>query len=302
MNTIKKAVVIAGHSVYFPGLAAILNGLHLYGSHLDVHWIYDDRPPEGEKALEFNTLVDAAGLQFPVCAVPISSLIERWPTIPRYGGWQFMTYRYKYLSSLAGEYDVGGILDADMLVLANLDPWFDIGAGSDYLITADHNYVAYTQIEQYDKEYAAHHWREGPLANFPLICDPAEWSDVLNTVWELAISFSEDAVDQVHFNRAIWECGKTSKVVVLSDCQWNREWMYRIPLVRIDRDLPRFFAGDTQIRIHTIHGRWWQSGYCQGEIQRTGEDTLLRENIDKLHDLFREMINRGPVQFKMEAA
>lgn len=295
----KKAVVISAHSAYFPGLVAMLNGLNLYGSSLDVHWIYQDKEETAkrERVEDLLQKVEEADLCFRVKTVSISSLMERWPTIRRDSNWLFCFYKYKYLQSLAEEYNVVGQLDADMLVLANPDPWFNLVAGSDMLASVDHNFCGFMQIDSYDENYTTYRWRESPLGNFPLICDPKKWGDVFETVWELAISFSEDAVEMVHLHRALYECNKIEKVITLPDGQWNRHWLYYEELHKTNNTPPQFFTGTSQLRIYTIHGRWWQEGFCEGELKRTVGNEIFYTNVAGIHKLHNKMRELGPVHY-----
>jgi len=302
-NSVRKAYVVAAHSAYFPGLVASLNGLDYYGTTADVHWIYDDAVVEDEadKTNDLLSRIADCHWNFKILPQPMSSLVDRWPPIPigRHRGWKFRFYKYKYLQDIADHYDAIGCFDADLLVLSNLNPWFDLAAGSKYMLTADHNYTTYMQISQYDEEYAKKSWRSGPVGNFPMLCNPREWCDVFETTWQLACSFSEDALEMAHFNRAIWECGKTQDVVVLPDAQWNRHWLHRFKLQRVERDgyLPLFFVDPAQLIVQTIHGRWWSKKFCQGEIDRTGENEILEHNLAMLLELYTEILSQGKLKY-----
>jgi len=267
-----------------------------------VHWIYDDTAGEHEndKARELISRMNDCDWSFPIYARPISELIEWWPTaIQRHRGWQFRFYKYKFLAKIAKDYDVVGCFDADMLVLAQLDPWFDLAANSKYMLSADHNFVEYAQIQQYDEKFARDGWRKGPLSNFPVLCNPSKWCNVFDTIWGLACSFSEDALELPHFNRAIWECGRTQDIVVLPDAQWNRHWIYHFRLERHgpEDEAPMFFTNPTQLRIQMVHGRWWVKSYCDDEIRRTKENEGFCDNVRALNELYAKVLTQGKLKY-----
>lgn len=283
---IRKALITTFTWGYRFGANAILNGLDYHNNDIEAHIIYGLGVPP--------TYIEQARETFPgtqfYC---MSDLLERYPMLPIRGGrWTLEFYKYKLAKELGARgYNAVMIIDADYLVLGNLEPLFNSVAGTD-LITigncgpvADHANEA--DPDEFAAKYADGNLRFVPMSCHPILFDASRNFDMIDYLWGIAPLYGTDGSV---INRAIIETRRLEDVIVLPNCQWvGPLWGITNSFVRVMLNGKRCYVL-WRDRIMMSHRRFWAYADTLAQAERIGTPALqvpiannMRLLIDECH-------------------
>lgn len=277
------ALVVVADTSYFRGLNAIVNAMDYYGNAFDLILILHNASEayvDSILAADFDfriEVVDHEEIKGAFMAdVPVAT--------DEYAVSCFI--RHWFVRTIKDRYSVVGLMEADALLLDDITPWFELVEGTDYLLTAFHDYHNY-QLENY---LAEHLDVVQPLYIHPLFCDPKKWDDVFETIGKIGPK-SPTISDMMAMNQAVLLCGKKEKVVVLPGDEWLGGFVYTSPAV------PMTLSGGKRIlttstgnmKIKMLHGKYYSDGFRYGVCQQSHPENreVFKNNMITIHELFR---------------
>lgn len=260
------------------GLNGILNGLDYHGNtEIDVHYLYDLDVPEWYRVKAAETF------DFKVKGYSIDEYQEMRPppvTGPGLRRWRLLYYSY-YLAMDLTEYDAVMIVDADMLVLGNLENYFKAVAGTDLIMVPNWNglnggcdidHVNGSSPEQWKDKIGNHVF--AVILCSPVVFDPRRNVDFCKETLKQAV------VTHSQFRAILWamiELDRLKDCIVLPNLFWVNPQFHSVPysyaIVNGKRAI--FVHGD---RVMMAHRRWWNPQEMQREIDewdKTPEDREL---------------------------
>jgi hypothetical protein len=180
--------------------------------------------------------------------------------------------KYRYMESIKDDYDAICFVDADMLLLNNIMPYFKIVANTD-LILCPQNTRSGKWIEDYKYFEKKNDLAVGcPVFNFIVFYNPKYNTDVVNYVW--VNRNRANPSEEMHiFNKALYELDKLDNVLQLPGSIWLAE-TYLHHADTIYKNFGDFAiltpapAGD---RVNSMHSRWWNKNVSAHEIEVTDE-------------------------------
>jgi hypothetical protein len=212
------AYIVASNERYLTPLNAFLNSLEYVKNTQDVHlvsWAIPADYLEKLKDLSYKVIVHE---------------ISQDPKMQEIGeGETLMRYRYELASQLT-EYDAVCVMDADTVVVRNLDIWLDIAAKADVIIGCGLEQKRwYGEPEENHKVNGAHFidrtWSEKDICCSPLFFNPKKFGDAFHFSWSIIADYDFDhrfkGPDMDAINMAIINFGYTDRVIALSEACWS---------------------------------------------------------------------------------
>ena len=284
---IRRALITTFTWSYRFGLNAILNGLDYHDNDIEAHIIY------GPTGVPLSYIEQAReifpGTQF----YNLNGLIKRYPPDPnRRGRWMLEFYKYKLAKELGLRgYNSVMIIDADYLILGNLEPHFNSVAGTD-LITIGNCGPVYDHANEADPDKFAAKYADGNLRFIPMSCHPILFDasrniDLLDYLWGIAPLYGTDGSV---INRAIIETRRLEDVIVLPNSQWvGPIWGITNSFVHVMLNGKRCYVL-WRDRIMMSHRRFWVYNDTLGQAAQMGTVELrepvaanMRLLIDECH-------------------
>jgi hypothetical protein len=204
--------VIASNTRYLDCLTALLNSLEYVGNKNDVHIVSWGLPELREYPFKI-----------------IRHEVADDPKMQEIGeGEVLMRYRYELASQL--DYDAVCVLDADTLVVRNLDIWFEMAARADVIIGCGLEQKRwYGEPEEHHKvngEYPIPRtWNDKDICCSPLFFNPRKFGDAFHWSWAIIADYDFDhrfkAPDMDAINIAVIKFGYKNRVIALAEATWS---------------------------------------------------------------------------------
>lgn len=207
----KYAYVVAANGKYFNLLTVFLNTLENVKNTQDVHVISWGLPEIRDYPFRV--------IRHEVKDEPFSSLGEAEV---------LMRYRYELAANL--DCDAVCVMDADTMVIRNLDIWFDIAANANVIIgCALEQKRWYGEPENNHRVNGEHFiprtWAEKDICCSPLFFNPRTFGDSFRFSWSIVADYPPDqrfrGPDMDAINMAIIKFGYTHRVIALAEATWS---------------------------------------------------------------------------------
>jgi len=263
----KKALVVTSSTIYFLGLNTLLNGLDYYDhTDIDVYVVY------GNTMLPYLEYCKDK-FSFPLYSVSIAdygdmdsrSVIRGVPEIP-YGTFDenanacWAKYNFM-LNVLSKQYEVICLIDADCMLLNNINQYFDEALKTGKIICPLNPRAGNAKIDFYSRYnnnkkelHAACHGHV--VENFPVFYDPQKHNDVNQYVWDNRDK--EVPNDPDVFNAALFELKKDNEIVYLSGDTWLGDFLTNIRYDEANFDGKFGITNYKQERMNVWHSRFWR--------------------------------------------
>ncbi len=248
---------------YTYGVNALINGLKYYGNEVTFHHLY--LKPLAKAWSESVQNSD----EFDFKSIDLEELSKN-PSYPklskklgRPGLCKF--YRYYYCALELAEYDAVCIMDADMMVVNNIMPWFEVAARTGKIIMPN-NDMSPLEHNCYDQNKIGG-GSSPPLHNMPLFFKP---SSITKSIFLSIMEMHEKwkVSDMASLNHAIIEAGQMENVLVLPCCLWLIQSPWNIRLVhRKIGGLKYLMLHKMGDKVNAIHRPWWRAAYCKKFIE-----------------------------------
>ncbi len=270
-----KYALVVTDSGYTYGINALINGLKYYGNEVTFHHLY-----WGPIAGAWSKSIQASG-EFDFKSVNLQELAEN-PSYPELrskmgaaGYCKFYRYYYCALELVDAGYDAVCIMDADVMVVNNIMPWFDVAATSGKILMPNNDMSPY-ENNWYDQNKIGK-GSSPPLHNMPLFFKPSfAMKSIFLSLPEMSIKWQVS--DMASLNHAIIEAGQMDNVLVQPSCLWLIAIPYNIRLVnRKIGELKYLVLHKTGDKVNTVHRPWWRALYCKKFIE--GCSTELTRDI-----------------------
>lgn len=286
----KYAVVVPCSKGYLYGLNAIINGLDLYKNTADVVvlWYENNVKPDMEAvAAKFFAEVNSIGFPFKIKVINVEDVFGT-DFYHKKGGWMCRYARWKITKSLGEDYNALCHLGADVMVLENIMPWFDLVADTDVVITGRNALGSYNF---HSDEII--HTNNAPIADLPCFVDPRKHGDTMYRVYDIGASFAKEGKgigDMPAFYFALKE--HNAKTVLLPDGLWIRNYRQADKIVKMvgSDGLPFIYSTMLRQKVTMIHGKWWSRKHIDKNIMLTrGKDigSLIKNNLEVCYDIMR---------------
>jgi hypothetical protein len=168
-------------------------------------------------------------------------------------------YRYLYAVRNLIDYDAVMVIDADMVIVNDLTPWFVIADKTGRLCIPNNDYSS-NEYDQYNLE-SMRGASSPPLHNMPSFFKPCLWKEVMERIPEISLEGTYG--DMTSLSRSLIEHGKMNDkdLIVNPNALWVQSHFCHIKLHRRKIGGKEFLAlnniaGD---RLYTFHRRWWMA-------------------------------------------
>jgi len=260
-----KYALVVTDSGYTYGINALINGLKYYGNEVTFHHLY-----WGVKAEAWSKSIQSSG-EFDFKSVNLQELAKN-PSYPKIrdrmgaaGYCKFYRYYYCALELVDAGYDAVCIMDADVMVVNNIMPWFEVAAASDKILMPNNDMSPYE-----NNWYDQNNIRGGsspPLHNMPLFFKPSfTMKSILLSISDMSEKWQVS--DMASLNHAIIEAGQMDNVLVQPSCLWLIAIPYNIRLVHREiGGLKYLVLHKTGDKVNSVHRPWWKPEYCKKFIE-----------------------------------
>lgn len=295
----KRAIFISCSWNYVPYLNALLNSIDKRGLDVDVYLLHDVFTSKYLDAIQcFDYHLISVGVNRDDFSLKDEASKNR-----------FMKFaRYEYMPEVAKEYDVGCLLDADMMIVSSeFQNLFDLVAGTDKLIACNEKFK-WGACKDPENTYILD---DKPLfpqqtrlwkfhCNVPIIFDMKQWSEVFDAYVRIASEGYEIKQGKVKkmgdifaWNCAVQYCDRQNDVIL-----FPMETMTQVHYTNIDPERRvlndcgywHTTAGDP---VYTLHGRVckpaWEDGHWGAFTKkfRQGDIMKLRDDVKKSLDMIK---------------
>jgi hypothetical protein len=248
-----KYALIVTDTGLFPGSNAMINAFPYYDIQAEFHYLY-----KGKAAQQF-----AEERKEDIVAVDIDELVKEYQvTHPRAGEsvWYCKMYRYLYAINHLIDYDAVMIIDADMVIVNDLTPFFLIADKTGKLVIPNNDYSS-NEYDQWNIE-SLKGASNPPLHNMPSFFKPKLWVEVMQRIPEISLEGTYG--DMTSLSRSLIEQGKMNfrDLIVTPNALWVQSHFCHIKLHRRSGLNGKEYlalnniAGD---RLNSFHRRWWMA-------------------------------------------
>jgi len=240
-----RAIIITASHDYIGGLHAFLNALDYY-NHKDIE-VYVLHTKEISK-----TYVNFVKDRFSYTIIPVS--VEEYgdPNIDLNGN--CIWAKYKLITTLKG-YSAICHLDADCLLLGNLDSTFDLVDNKD-TICCPYNIRTGYKFEDYKKVDIDSYCINQVLYNYPIFFNPDKHMDIMHYMWD-----NRDPLncsnDPIMFNRSLFVLDKHKYVNPLDSNTWCCETIFHISSMKLEFEKELKVINPEGNRVIIWHSRFW---------------------------------------------
>jgi hypothetical protein len=277
----KYAIMIGSSHAYMMGLNATLNALDYYGvKDIDVYVFSNKFMKE-----YFECAIDK--FNYPLYYIDTEELCPAHEThFADDGGvaWKdvmFFWGKYPLLHQIKDKYDAILHLDADMMVVDDISPYFKEAADTGNLLIAGNGRSVYSlsQISEprfnETRDKLLEFCMGFPVLNYAFFLDAKKYVPFLNYVWEYRNNNIKNTknygLETAYFVQGLYECNLLDKVVPLSFGHWisdNYLGRIDIPLIKDNNDKYHLIAPDGK-NIQVVHGRFWNSYNTEHVLELT---------------------------------
>ena len=256
-------IVVPANLRYWPGVNALANCIEYYECHTDLCVIMADDIPE-ELA---NSLND---FPYRVERFRVSELLNAGR------GWRFDLIYSSYVASLIlrDEYQAIAHFDADMLLLDNVDKFFEIASKTEFILTSPNSFT--TSVYPNDRNPNGS-INVNELCNNPLILNPQEYAFFLEKIIETGKRITKVS-NMRAVNTAILDYRLLDYVFRLCPIQWTsiayKTLDFKEKIIQNKKNV--FVAGT---RVITTHKRWWDNKLVEAKIDAVKKNRLGNPNI-----------------------
>ena len=307
----KNAFIVSACQKYVPELATLLNSLEQTGNKHDVHVIGYKLPPYMTAQFE--------NLTYRVHFYDIPEEEARM-----FGGESeiLCRKRYWYAAEWGKEYDSICILDADMILIRNVDNFFKIAAECDLIlgVTLEQKTVYGTDEDGHDHQrVAGEHmvkapkWNDKDMCCTPMFINAATYEHQLKRAWTI---FSEGyptktnfrAPDQQAFNMILVAQDLTDNVVLLPNmCFVGSNEKLLKPYTHVTTQRDGLLWTESGEPIYIIHGQFYKARWRQCQIENRhgcaegylgfsfNSDNMAKGSMNCLYEWFKKTLNAGPI-------
>lgn len=202
--------------------------------------------------------------------------------------------KYNYMNAIKDEYEAICWMDADMLLLANIQQYFEIAAKTDFILCPQFVRAGHW-IEDYKyspfKDKPDDLTRGMPVMPFITFFNPKTHIDMVNYVWDNRDK-TNPSEEMYLFNKALYALNKLDRVFELpggiwlaSEYFWHATTLYRGNISKLSILTP---GCD---KIMTMHSRYWNKNLTRVEIERHKADSNIVRNIRENARLAETAIN-----------
>ena len=305
----KHAFVVSACKKYVPELCALLNSLDQVGNKHDVHVIGYELPKS------FTAQFDA--LSFTVHHYDIPENEARL-----YGGESeiLCRKRYWYAAEWGKHYDSICVLDADMVVVRNVDNFFEIANKCNFIlgVTLEQKTVYGTDEDGHSHQRVlGEHlvktptWNPKDMCCTPMFINAKTYEAQLKKAWDIFTwGFPENnfkAPDQQAFNQILVAEGLTDNVVLLPNMCWvgSNEKLLK-PYTRVTRQRDGDLWTESGEPIFILHGQFYKAvwrrqqllnrhGCAEGYLGYSVNcDRMAQGAMETLYSAFKKALS-GPI-------
>ena len=302
----KYCFVVSACSKYVPELCALLNSFDLIGNKHDVKLIGYQLPAS------FTSQFSKLGFQVDLYDVPEAEA-------RLYGGESEIVCRkrYWYAAEWGQAYDAVCVLDADMVMVRDVDQYFEIAARCGFIVGASlEQKRVYGHIDHHKvrgQQLIEPTWNPRDICCAPMFVDMKVYGDLFRECWQIfADGFPETnfkAPDMESFNLLILHRKLTDKVLLVSNPQFvgTNEKLLKPYLRAIGQSHDPAPGGklwtETGDPIYVLHGQFYKKKWRKQQLlNRKGcADTYLggSANCDRmsagalegLHEYFKKCLD-----------
>jgi hypothetical protein len=260
---------------------AAFNGLTLYGNDVDIHLLSKDINKPYLEKLPSNFILP-----------PWSEVVDPNKPSHKKGGWEVRFYRYRYVRSIADQYDAVMTLDADVFVVGNLMEHFERAATEGVMIMPDNPRGSSLDKANLDNIKGA---ASPPYHCHPFFFDPKKYDWLMEQVYDWGIK--EDYGDMATLYRTLFRNNKHREVVAIpNDLYCFTDWHFDKIESTMENGLPLLKYKGEQMKV--VHRRW----YLQSVRDKFRKDLgpQHREFGEHNLDVFEKTINwlndNGPIK------
>lgn len=285
----KYVIVIPASANYIPGLNATLNGLDKYGNTADVKVIESEIPKDyQEKArkvfdfdVEFIPLLDLCEGEYSV-DLTRPSAFYRWVFSP-----------YALYMRIKDQYKAATLIGADMIVINNIMPWFEVAEKTGMLVTIDN---PYTMSSMWDLD--ERHIRLNGLLDTEPISDACFMDLQLHEdIIKKTLEYSKITDENMRaFNSAVFNLKKFDRLLILDSQLWTSGIFY---LFKVEKSMGannRMSYYANRERMNAFHKKYWLDSVIYQAIYDKVPGTWLYDNamnnIKTFCDIYRELNTR----------
>jgi hypothetical protein len=272
-------------------LNCIINAAKYFGSEAEFNLIYDDISPE---------VRDAFTNSFPSKIIwhPLTDLYNTLPiTATKHVPNKFWTTSWLLASRLLDEYDSICILQADEMLLTNVDSLFKMAAGSDVVIATEYHVGYEAEDLPFGTTRSILNRGQYALYDQLVFCGKANKQILIDTYMQQCEErWNNTDQSEAHdplccLNQACATHLNKSRIYGL-DCNtwtWDKgAWSRR--KLRYDRGRKAIY--DEDVRIHGMHTKWWLNGIIPAALEREikGGNLIGAEIIAHNYNIEREIM------------
>jgi len=247
-----KYALIVTDTGLFPGSNAMINAFPYYDIQAEFHFLY-----KGKAAQQF-----AEERKEDIIAVNIDDLIKDYNVMhPRVGEsvWYCKMYRYLYAINNLIDYDAVCVIDADMCIVNDLYPWFEVADKTGRLVIPNNDYSS-NEYDHYNIQ-SLKGASSPPLHNMPSFFKPKLWVDVMKRIPEISLEGTYG--DMTSLSRSLIEHDKMNfkDLLVTPNSLWVLSHFCHCKLHK-RRLNDRWFIGTHNVagdRLFSFHRRWWMA-------------------------------------------
>ena len=313
----KHAFIVSACKKYIPELCALLNSLEIIRNKHDVFLIGYELPDE--LVLQFSKL------SFNVFHYDIPEAEAR-----QFGGESeiLCRKRYWYAAEWGKKYDAICVLDADMMIIRNVDNFFEIAAKCDQIlgVTLEQKTTYGTDVDShFHQRVLGEHlvkketWNPKDMCCTPMFINAQTYEMQLKKAWDIFTwGFPETnfkAPDQQSFNCILVAEGLTDRVTLLPNMCWvgSNEKLLK-PYTHVTTQRDGLLWTESGEPIYIIHGQFYKSRWrnCQvlnrqgcargyldnpsapGAATEKAVD-LAKASMNCLYEWFKKCLNSGPL-------
>ena len=277
----RYAWLVTSNKTYLPSLNAMLNAMEYYGYEgLDVHIIHDEDIADYLAEIRED-------YSFKILPVPLAGLTKPGHSLPH----NLVYAKYKHAWDIRDDYEAIMHIDCDCLILDNFMKYFEVAGLTDIIPCAQFPHTTVT-IDDYGQREAEWIHVNTPLANFPIFYNPKWHASVMKTIWEMqpneqTTSDPSKNHEMYFFNKALYESGRMERILELPGNLWVTDaFMNHTKLNELIVAGKKTLFNATMDRIQVIHNKFWKEGIVEGELARSSNPELTRDNINKMLGMY----------------
>lgn len=254
-----KYALLLTDSGFFAPVNAMLNAMKLYGNDgVDFYYLHHD-----DKATNaFVNSVMKSELADRFVDVTINKYMDDERYYPhREEGhnaiWRLKFYRYLYTIYELQDYDAVAIFDADMVIVNNIMPYFEIAAKTGKLLIPDNDGHG---VQWDEMDYTTITQGRCPFHNMPIFFKPANFPEFTEIP---AINQANRYGDMPSINYLLLSKNMMDRVIIQNNVQWLFTTRENFPLhKRIINGKPYLSIHRCGDRLFSFHGKWWYADVC----------------------------------------